>query len=357
MTGSAVVVPTAPRLQRDRFLVPDVARGVAILAMLIAHAGPLMSDQPAVTAFLQGQLNDVASPLFATTMGAAAAIVLAKAGTASAQRTVIVQNVIRGAILVLLGLLLATWGSWIAIVLSFLGIVLAIGTPLVLLGTRALIAVLAVVLVIGAPLNDLMLAATGPLITSGERTPASFLLEWLFLSPHYRVTNLLPWFLFGALLFRIRFGGRRAGWILLAVSVPAWWLGPLWRGASGVEFSPSGSYLDTLHDAGLVFGVLGVIMLLASLGGRRSSAVVHAVFVPFEAIGSISLSLYVFQVAVVGWMSANGISFGTTDPLAWVVLVFGVPMVGILWWRFVGKGPIEWLIGVLSGRYRLRALR
>src|SRR6187397_2907843 len=99
MTGSAVVVPTAPRLQRDRFLVPDVARGVAILAMLVAHAGPLMSDQPAVTAFLQGQLNDVASPLFATTMGAAAAIVLAKAGTASAQRTVIVQNVIRGAIL------------------------------------------------------------------------------------------------------------------------------------------------------------------------------------------------------------------------------------------------------------------
>jgi len=354
MTGSAVVVPMAPRLQRDRYLVPDVARGVAILAMLIAHAGPLMSTQPAATAFLQGQLNDVASPLFATTMGAAAAIVLAKAGTASAQRTVILQNVIRGAILVLLGLLLATWGSWIAIVLSFLGIVLAIGTPLVLLGTRALMAVLAVVLVLGAPLNDLMLAATGPLITGGERTPASFLLEWLFLSPHYRVTNLLPWFLFGALLFRIRFGGRRAGWILLAIAVPAWWIGPLWRGATGEEFSASGSYLDTLHDAGLVLGVLGVIMLLASLGGRRTSAVVRAVFLPFEAIGSISLSLYVFQVAVVGWMSANGISFGTTDPVAWLVLVIGVPIVGILWWRFVGKGPIEWLIGVLSGRYRLR---
>ena len=358
MTGSAVVVPVAPRLQRDRYLVPDVARGVAILEMIIAHAGPIMVTQPVATAFLQGQLNDLASPLFAVTMGAAAAIVLAKAGTSTAaRRTVIVQNVIRGLILVLLGLLLSTWGSWIAVVLSFLGIVLAIGTPLVLLGSRALIAVLAVVLVLGAPLNEFVLTTAGPLITAGERTPGSFLLEWLFLSPHYRVTNLLPWFLFGALLFRIRFGGRTAAWIMLALSVPAWWLGPLWRGATGVEFSPSGSYLDTLHDAGLVFGVLGVIMLLASLGGRRSSAVVRAVFVPFEAIGSISLSLYVFQVAVVGWMSANGISFGTTDPLAWVVLVFGVPMVGILWWRFVGKGPIEWLIGVLSGRYRLRALR
>ncbi|WEO77352.1 hypothetical protein BJQ94_18700 [Cryobacterium sp. SO2] len=355
MSGSAVVSPVAPRLQRDRYIVPDVARGVAIMAMLVAHAGPLMVGQPWATAFLQGQLNDLASPLFATTMGAAAAIVLAKAGAdVSARRTVIVQNVIRGVILVLLGLFLSTWGSWIAIVLSFLGLVLAIGTPLVLLGTRALIAVLTLVLVLGAPLNELMLTATGPLITGGERTPASFLLEWFFLSPHYRVTNLLPWFLFGALLFRIRFGGRRAGWILLAVAVPAWWLGPLWRGVTGEEFSASGSYLDTLHDAGLVLGTLGLIMLLASPRRRPAAAAVHAVFLPLKAIGSLSLSLYVFQVAVVAWMSANGISYGITDPVAWLVLVLGVPLVGILWWRFVGKGPIEWLIGVLSGRYRPR---
>ena len=353
MAGSAVVVPIAPRLQPGRYLVPDVARGVAIMAMLIAHAGPIMVTQPLATAFIQGQLNDLASPLFAATMGAAAAIVLAKAGpAASARRTVIVQNVIRGIILVLLGLLLSTWGSWIAIVLSFLGIVLAIGTPLVLLGTRALIAVLAAVLVLGAPLNELMLVATGPLLTAGERTPASFLLEWIFLSPHYRVTNLLPWFLFGALLFRIRFGGRRAAWIMLAIAVPAWWLGPLWRGATGAEFSPSGSYLDTLHDAGLVLLTLSVIMLLASLRERPAAAVVRAGFLPFQAIGSISLSLYVFQVGVVAAMAANGISFGSTDPVAWLVLVIGVPIVGVLWWRFMGKGPIEWLIGVVSGRYR-----
>jgi uncharacterized protein len=77
MSGSAIVTPVAPRLQKDRYLVPDVARGVAILAMLIAHAGPLMVTQPPATAFVQGQLNDLASPLFAVTMGAAAAIVLA----------------------------------------------------------------------------------------------------------------------------------------------------------------------------------------------------------------------------------------------------------------------------------------
>jgi uncharacterized protein len=355
MAGSAVVVPIAPRLQRDRYLVPDVARGVAILAMLVAHAGPIMVDQPMATVFLQGQLNDLASPLFAVTMGAAAAIVLAKAGSdPRAVRAVIVQNLIRGVILVLLGLLLSTWGSWIAVILSFLGIVLAIGTPLVLLRSRLLVIVLGVVLVVGAPLNNAMLAATGPLITSGERSPSSFLLEWLFLSPHYRVTNLLPWFLFGALLFRIRFGGRRAGWIMLALSVPAWWLGPLWRGGTGAGFSPSGSYLDTLHDAGLVLFTLGLIVLLASIRQDRVAAVVRAVFLPFQAIGSISLSLYVFQVAVVAWMAANGIRFGTTDPVAWLVLVLGVPLVGILWWRFVGKGPIEWLIGVVSGRYRPR---
>lgn len=355
MSGTAVVTPIAPRLQRDRLVVPDVARGVAIIAMLVAHAGPIMVDQPAATAFLQGQLNDLASPLFAVTMGAAAAIVLAKAGpTASARLTVVLQNVIRGLILVLLGVVLSTWGSWIAIVLSFLGIVLAIGTPLVLLGTRALIAVTAAVLVLGAPLNQLVLTATGPLITSGERGPMSFLLEWLFLSPHYRVTNLLPWFLLGALLFRIRFGGRLTGWIMLAIAGPAWLLGPLWRGATGEELSVSGSYLDTLHDAGLVLLTLGLIILLASVRQPGAARVIHAGFLPLQAIGSISLSLYVFQVAVVALMADNGIRYGTTDPVAWLVLVVGVPLVGILWWRFVGKGPIEWLIGVVSGRYRLR---
>jgi uncharacterized protein len=354
MTGSAVVTPVAPRRQADRYLVPDVARGVAIMAMLIAHAGPIMTDQPAATAFLQGQLNDLASPLFALTMGAATAIVLAKAGSGrGAVRTVIVQNLFRGVILVALGLLLETWGSWIAIVLSFLGIVLAIGTPLVLLGTRALAAVLAVLLVLSAPLNAAVLSLAGPLIGSGERTPASFLLEWVFLSPHYRVTNLLPWFLLGALLFRIRFGGRTTGWVLVAIAVPAWWLGPFWRGATGEEFSLSGSYLDTLHDAGLVLLVMGVIVLLASIRNPRAGAVVRAVFVPFRAIGSVSLSLYVFQVAVVALMAAAGIRFGTTDAVAWLVLVLGVPLVGILWWRFVGKGPIEWLIGVVTGRYRV----
>ncbi|WP_120338683.1 DUF418 domain-containing protein [Cryobacterium soli] len=353
MTGSAVVTPIAPRLQADRYPVPDVARGVAIMAMLVAHAGPVMTAQPAATLFLQGQLNDVASPLFATTMGAAAAIVLAKAGSnRGAVRAVIVQNVIRGAILVGLGLWLATWGSWIAVVLSFLGIVLAVGTPLVLLRTRLLIAVLGVVLVLGAPLNEAVLAATGPLITEGERTPASFLLEWIFLSPHYRVTNLLPWFLFGALLFRIRFGGRTAGWVLLAIAVPAWFADPLIRSITGAEFSPTGSYLDTLHDTGLVLLVLGLIMLLNSIRHRPAETVVRAVFLPLRAIGSISLSLYVFQVGVVALMYKNGIRFGSTDPVAWLVLVVGVPIVGILWWRFVGRGPIEWLIGVVSGRYR-----
>jgi uncharacterized protein len=354
MTGSAIVTPVAPRLQPDRYLVPDVARGVAIIAMLVAHAGPVLVDQPAATAFVQGQLNDLASPLFALTMGAAAAIVLAKAGTArGAVRSVMLQNLFRGLILVALGLLLETWGSWIAIILSFLGIVLAIGTPLLLLGTRTLAAVLAVLFLVGAPLNAAVLTAAGPLITSGERTPMSFLLEWVFLSPHYRVTNLLPWFLVGALLFRIRFGDRTMGWLMLAIAVPAWWLGPLWRGATGEQFSVSGSYLDTMHDAGLVLFAMGLIVLLASIRNRRAGALVRAVFVPFRAIGSVSLSLYVFQVAVVALMSAGGIRFGTTDPVAWLVLVIGVPLIGILWWRFVGKGPIEWLIGVVTGRYRV----
>ena len=47
----------------DRLVVPDVLRGVAILAMLIAHARLFLTEQSAVSRFLIGNISDLASPL------------------------------------------------------------------------------------------------------------------------------------------------------------------------------------------------------------------------------------------------------------------------------------------------------
>ena len=47
-----------------RLVVPDVLRGVAIVAMLIAHAVPMLPEVPRALSFVMGNINSLASPLF-----------------------------------------------------------------------------------------------------------------------------------------------------------------------------------------------------------------------------------------------------------------------------------------------------
>ena len=54
-----------------RVLGLDAARGLAVVAMVIAHALPFISSRvPEAVMFLLVQVNDLASPLFALVMGA-----------------------------------------------------------------------------------------------------------------------------------------------------------------------------------------------------------------------------------------------------------------------------------------------
>ncbi|MEU1971809.1 heparan-alpha-glucosaminide N-acetyltransferase domain-containing protein [Microbacterium sp. NPDC019599] len=357
----AVVEPVAPRTQPDRLVVPDVLRGIAILAMLIAHAAPLVRSLPEPVLLVQANINDVASPLFALVMGMSTAIVVRKAGPSSLERSLVVgQNAIRGLILVGLGVWLSAWGSWIAIVLSFLGLVLIIGTPLLLLSTRWILVIAAAVVLLSQPVNALMASL---FTTFDGAVPELLPIDWLFTNSHYRVTNLLPFFLVGAAL--LRHGFRRDTVLLgmVGVALMAYPLRPLYEAgvapALGADlptvmaWTRSGTWLDTLHDVGLVFLVYAAVVALADVRSPRAARMIGAAFVPFRALGSVSLSVYVLQVAVVALMAALSPLGQDNRWLEWLVLVVGVSAAGILWWRFVGKGPIEWAIGIASGRYRL----
>jgi uncharacterized membrane protein len=67
---------TAPGSAPDRVLGLDAARGVAVVAMVIAHALPFVSSRLSEAAtYVLLQVNDLASPLFALVMGAAAGLV------------------------------------------------------------------------------------------------------------------------------------------------------------------------------------------------------------------------------------------------------------------------------------------
>ncbi|QHC60138.1 DUF418 domain-containing protein [Rathayibacter sp. VKM Ac-2760] len=347
--------PTAPRLQPGRLAVPDALRGIAIVAMLIAHAMPLMpSVRGGAVGFAASNVNDLASPLFALVMGMSAALVLARPGASGGRASdtrasgarVVVQNLIRGAVLVALGLWLGGWGSWIAIVLPHLGLTLALGTPILLLRSRVVALVAAAIVLASAPLNAAVAASADPAVLY-SRSPAGLLLQWGFVDPHYRVTNLLPFFLLGALLLRHGLRRDRLLALLAVVAVLAYPVRPVLQRFAGLG-SQSGDYADTLHDLGLVLAVLVVVVLLATVRRRPASTVIAAVLTPFRAAGSLALSVYVLQVGVVAAFAAAGLGYVVDSPGPFLLLVLGVWGLAVLWWRFAGTGPLEWLIGRLT---------
>ena len=90
---------------------------------------------------------------------------------------------------------------------------------------------------------------------------------------------------------------------------------------------------------------------LAGIRRPAPARVIAAVFQPLRALGSLALSLYVLHVAVLALWMNNGIGYGAG--YRWFfILVGGTVAVAWVWWRFVGTGPIEMLMGLVTGRYR-----
>ncbi|MFD5224622.1 acyltransferase family protein [Microbacterium sp. NPDC058342] len=328
-----------------RLIVPDVLRGVAILAMLIAHAAPFLPDLPWAARFLSGNINDLASPLFALVMGMSAQLLWNRSRSTP---VTLMQQIVRGIILVLLGLWMASWGSWVAIVLQPLGVLLVVGVPLLLLGTRMLWAVALFVLVISQPVVSAAREGAWWFFAQGQA--ASSLADWTLNGNHYRVMNLLPFFLLGALL--IRRGLKRDGFLwTMAVLAPVMYLPATAIKALDLVPVTTGDYFDTLHDAGLVFAVYVLIVLIVTAkASPRNLRVRDAVVTPVRAWGQLALSLYLLHVAVIAAWN-NGL--GRPDhniPVGWLLIVPGMGLIAWLWWRYVGTGPVEWLMGFVTRR-------
>ena len=106
----------------------------------------------------------------------------------------------------------------------------------------------------------------------GQVPVANLISQWVVLGYSYRLTNLLPFFLLGALL--MRHGFRRDGylWAMAIVAPIAYAVRPVITAVFDTPPHVSGSYVDTLHDIGLVFAVYVVIVLLATVTkpGARS---------------------------------------------------------------------------------------
>ncbi|RSZ65449.1 hypothetical protein EAH68_01425 [Corynebacterium hylobatis] len=344
----------------------DLARALALIGMMAAHLGP---GYPVTGGY--------PSVLFAVLAGVSMGIISARApGELPDTRF---RLLLRGVILVGLGLMLSLAQTGIVEVLTAIGLSYVLLIPVVAWSARRL-AILLAVLVLTGPL--LIAADTYYVINWGDHAVADLL------TGTYPLLAWLAYLTVGLLIHRLvvtRGTTARQVWLagtglLLLAAVQLIIELTDFRVGPGDILNPVGAYLqgephtgglfDVVGSAGAAMMVTGLCVLLC-----RVEAVVWVSY-PLRALGSMSLTVYVAHLITTGWSRDNLISLDTAydgqfRPLpegdfGWTMYtpqetlavapvtmeptwlwMFGAQLVVLLlfaslWrWRF-RRGPLEW---------------
>lgn len=387
MTGTAAPVrPSAPG--RGRVVAVDVARALALLGMFAAHLVPARDP---------GSARGV-DPLFELVAGRSSALfaVLAGVGIGLATRDVLRgvsghrrRLLVRALLVAVLGLWLGLFGSGLAVILTFYGVLFCCALPVLHWGPGRL-AALAVGWGLLSPVVSLLLrrelGPPQPVVPSlVSLTEPVVLARELLLTGYYPVLTWATYLFVGLAVGRLDL--RRAAWgprlalvgawtaaLALAVSagltraegpradlVASWWRpGTPWpelvvelrRGMYGVHptgspwwlgvWSPhSGSVADLAHTAGTALLVLGLVLVLVRLLPR-------APWVVLAGAGSTTLTLYTTHVLVMAS------PLGVGGPGALALHALAALVVGAAFARAGVRGPLEAGVAALTRQVPLR---
>lgn len=394
---SGPVVPVLARLVErfapsNRSLGIDVARGVALLGMIITHVVPLMStgDQPTFAAVFSGR----ASALFAVLAGVS--IVLSTSRTlaqpgARPWAAAAVGLVVRGVIIAVLGLFLGSLGTPVAVILVNYGVMFVLSTLFLRMPGWTLGALSAVWLV-GTPVlsfllrRDLQLLTTYEVPSLGTASDVSWLFTELFITGYYPILQWMGYLLLGMFAARLRVRSVRgglslaacgAGLSVLAVSISSlllsaggrtaleiatahdpsvldhalhttsygvtptdtWW----WLAISGPH---SATPFDLLATSGIAAAVIGLCIVLCETLRDRFGQSALLALAPLSAPGSMPLSVYFGHVLLLGFTDS---SFGGTGPTGdWTEFTLHAVVfiaASILWKLGISaRGPLEWVV-------------
>ncbi|MFJ3312230.1 hypothetical protein ACIPJU_05400 [Micrococcus endophyticus] len=347
----------ATHTTRDRLVWVDVARGLALVSMMVAHVAP--TGGPAGILNLSEHLT---AALFAALVGVSACLEATRFGLGRA----LVRALIRAAALLGAAWLTSLFGAAVVDILTHLAVVTVF---MALLAALPLAVHLVLALLAGG--GGILLAQTGSARVVDALAPAASALgldpaglhrwtSFLVVDGPYRLPLLLAWALLGAVLVRTVHGTTTAlprsgrlvglGWgvggVVLAGLVIL--LSRVQTGAAPVPYT--GTAAEILVDTGLVLGVLG---LCAAVVPSRPSPATDLLAVP----GSMTLSVYVAHQAYLGWVLTAG-------PGPWVdgrgaddtwfnlaVLLAGGILLPLLWRGLVRVRPFR--VGPLEGVVRL----
>ena len=349
-TSRLAPAPRAPgRDGTPRLVGVDVARGLAVLGMFAAHMWP---REGLDERFFDGR----SAILFATLAGVSLGLMSGGARpVARGGRGAVVGSIaIRAVLLVVLGTLLQAWNGYVLVILPYYGVMFLL-LLLVLFAPRPVLLATAAVVTVVAP----WLASLVPVTNLGGTTltgPAGLAADALLVGS-YPALVWLPFLLVGLVAARSDLRRRRTQLVLLVAGVVAAVVG------YGARFLPGGGDLAALDPAdhegmpaeivgsgGVAAAVIGLLLLVTSPDGAAGRAA-RVVLRPLSATGAQPLTVYSAHLLLTAPLFTayrlQGGSYGL--PLGWLVAAVLLTLAyALVWQRFVGRGPLERLVGRVS---------
>ncbi len=408
----------APRV---RYVGVDLARFLAIAGMMATHLVAISAMLPGLSPFeqtagsvAQTLTSGIAAPLFAV-LGGLSLVFASRAPLRDGRPGAAISGIlIRGALLVLIGMLLGMMQVPIVVVLAYYGLAMIIAAPAILLPSWAIAGIAAVLAVAVPPLNAMARSALGVVNEGGSVTFESFsgdpagAIRGLFLTGEYPAVTWVVYLLVGILIARAfvaateRGSLRRTALVAAAAGaavaaaaqgVSMWVVAHLDRfgfvlpegvdpemfrtmlvsPTFGAPFSAdpwamlvatphSGSPLDLLRTVGISLLVIG--LLVAIFDGGRSLRAPGFVLNVFRSAGAAPLTIYSLHVVATALLVQPAMEAlmlqDAPDPgtLPWYAIgmpAFGLQLAGAI---LIGailaglhrRGPLEALV---SGTVRL----
>lgn len=372
--------PVSDRSSRARYIGVDLARFLAIAGMMAAHLVTIGAAiaEPGSFAETAGALTDtltegIAAPLFAVLGGVSTVFATQRLIRADRVGAAVGATILRGALLILIGLLLGLIETPVAIVLAYYGVAMILVAPLVAARGWLLGALGAVLGLCGGPLNALIrenqLTADPP----GSLTFEDFGDDWFAATRSLVVTGEYPaitwcvYLLIGILLGRALVAATARGTLartaatlaavgtvvaagaqLLSSTVIARLadFGGPWppdadlaqvrevvaHSAGGAPLAPelwaqliatphSGSPVDIARTAGIAVAVIALLVLVCDAARAGSAPRLGPVLGTVRAAGAAPLTIYSLHIIATGVLLEPALQ----DPALWDV--------GFSWWE------------------------
>lgn len=367
--------------QPSRIEALDLVRLLAIVGMIATHLlAPLAMDpdaaglQSAAARVTSVMAEGTASTLFAVVGGCSLVLASSKRLAAGDRRGAVLSGVLRGALVMGFGSLLELVPSSVDVVLVPFGLGMMITAPLLLVPSRFLVLLAAVLSLLGGPLRAVVPGPVelGAVSLLSLDDPAG-LARGLLLTGMYPVITWVAYLLLGIVLMRsllrAQQAGRFARWSLLAAGsgAAAALLGYGIEPVAGMlgHSSPGSWYMATAHTGTVadMIATTGVSVSLIGVATRMVPPHRHlrgATLRSLRAAGAAPLTIYVAHVlatgvALVGYVIASS---GDLSTLPWYVAGAGVLVIHLLLVVCFGallagtgrKGPLEALISRLVRR-------